>query len=126
MLSYGQRKRVELGRALADILAGKNALLVASTDMHHIEDYDQVVRRDRQVIDALDSFDMALIRDALSPWDCSVCGRIPIYAMLTATRALGADTLRILHHTNSGDVTGQREPGQYTVGYLAAAVYKSR
>jgi AmmeMemoRadiSam system protein B len=117
---------VQLGQALAHVLADKKALLIASTDMHHIENYDQVVRRDRTVIDALASFDMTRIHDALAPWDCSVCGRIPIYAMLTATRALGADKVQILHHTNSGDVTGHREPGQYTVGYLAAAVYKSQ
>ena len=76
------------------------------------------------VVDAIASFDMARIKEALSPWDCSVCGRVPIYAMLTAAKALGADRIEILHHTNSGDVTGVRTPGQYTVGYLAAAVYK--
>lgn len=113
----------ELGAALAQILKGKKAFLVASTDLHHIENYDEVVRRDEVVVDAIASFDMARIKEALSPWDCSVCGRIPVYAMLTAARALGADKVEILHHTNSGDVTGIRVPGQYTVGYLAAAVY---
>ena len=43
----------------------------------------------------------------------------------TAARAFGADQVKILHHTNSGDVTGDRTPSQYTVGYMAAAVYKS-
>jgi len=114
----------ELGAALARILAGHRALIVASTDMHHIPDYDQVVRRDQAVIDALATLDLDRIKSALSPWDCSVCGRIPVYAMLTAAQALGADSIRILHHTTSGDVTGVRTPGQYTVGYLAAAVYR--
>jgi AmmeMemoRadiSam system protein B len=114
----------ELGAALARILAGQKALIVASTDLHHIPDYNQVVRRDQAVIDALATFDLARIKSALSPWDCSVCGRIPVYAMLTAAQALGADGIRILHHATSGDVTGVRTPGQYTVGYLAAAVYK--
>ena len=114
----------ELGTALADVLRDRKALVVASTDLHHIENYDEVVRRDKVVVDAIASFDMARIKEVLSPWDCSVCGRIPVYAMLTAARALGANKVRILHHTNSGDVTGIRAPGQYTVGYLAAAVYK--
>jgi AmmeMemoRadiSam system protein B len=113
-----------LGTALAQILAEKAALLVASTDMHHIEDYHQVVQRDQSVIDALATLDLERIKNALSPWDCSVCGRIPVYAMLTAAKALGADAIDILHHTTSGDVTGDRRPGQYTVGYLAAAVYE--
>jgi AmmeMemoRadiSam system protein B len=113
-----------LGAALARILTGRRALIVASTDLHHIENYDQVHSRDQAVIDALTTMDLARVKDALSPWDCSVCGRIPVYAMLTAARGLGADGIRILHHTTSGDVTGIRTPGQYTVGYLAAAVYK--
>ncbi len=113
-----------LGLALAQALEGKRALLVASTDLHHIPDYEQVVRRDRAVADAIATFDMARIRQALSPADCTVCGRVPVYAVLTAARALGADAVEILHRTNSGDVTGSRAPGQYTVGYMAAAVYK--
>jgi AmmeMemoRadiSam system protein B len=114
----------ELGHALSEVLADKRALIVASSDMHHIRDYQQVVRRDKVVIDALASFDMPRIKEALSPRDCSVCGRIPIVAMLTAAKELGADQVQVLHHTNSGDVTGDRSPGQYTVGYLAAAVYR--
>ena len=116
----------ELGTALAKVLRGKKALVVASTDLHHIPDYDEVVRRDKVVVDAIASFDMVRIKEALSPWDCSVCGRIPVYAMLTAARALGASKVRILYHTNSGDVTDIRVPGQYTVGYLAAAVYRGQ
>lgn len=114
----------ELGSALARVLQGSNALIVASTDMHHIDDYAQVVRRDQAVVDAIASFDMRRIQEALSPWDCSVCGRIPVFAMLTAAQAMGADRIRVLHHTNSGDVTGIRTAGQYTVGYMAAVVYK--
>ena len=116
----------ELGTALAEVLRDKKALVVASTDLHHIQNYDEVVRRDKVVVDAIASFDMVRIKEVLSPWDCSVCGRIPVYAMLTAAKALDANKVRILHHTNSGDVTGIRVPGQYTVGYLAAAVYKGQ
>jgi AmmeMemoRadiSam system protein B len=115
----------ELGTALIHILQDRKALLVASTDLHHIENYAAVVRRDLVVSDAIASFDMRGIRKALSPADCSVCGRIPVYATLTAAQGLGADKVEILHHTTSGDVTGIRTPGQYTVGYLAAAAYKS-
>ena len=116
----------ELGAALAKVLKGRKTLLVASTDLHHIENYSEVVRRDQIVVDAVASFDMARIEGALSPWDCSVCGRIPVFAVLTAARALGADAVQVLHHTTSGDVTGTRTPGQYTVGYMAAAIYKSQ
>jgi AmmeMemoRadiSam system protein B len=114
----------ELGQALVEVLGDRRAVVVASSDLHHIANYDEVVRRDQVVVDAIASYDLQRIIEALSPWDCSVCGRIPIYAMMTAANALGADQVEILHHTNSGDVTGMHMPGQYTVGYLAAAVYK--
>jgi len=114
----------ELGTALSKALAGRDALIIASTDLHHIPNYDQVVRRDRQVLDALDSGELARIKQSLSPRDCTVCGRVAIIAMLTAAEAVGANRVDILHYTNSGDVTGNRAPGQYTVGYVAAAAFR--
>jgi hypothetical protein len=105
---------------------GERTLLVASSDMHHIENYDEVVRRDKPVVEAIDAYDLDALTPLLMAPGCSVCGRMPILAALYAARDLGADTVKILHHTNSGDVTGQRGPGQYTVGYLAAAVYRSQ
>jgi AmmeMemoRadiSam system protein B len=114
----------ELGSALHNILDGRNALIVASSDLHHIENYDQVVRRDRQVVDAIASADLARIKRTLMPRDCSVCGRAAIVAMLAAISAAGPIRVDILHQTNSGDVTGDRAPGQYTVGYMAAAAFR--
>ena len=115
----------QLGEALAQLLDKKSALLVASTNLHHIDNYQQVVRRDQVVVDAVGSFELDQVREALSPRDCTVCGRIPVYAVLTAAKALGASGAEVLYHTNSGDVTGVRTPGQYTVGYMAAAIYRS-
>jgi AmmeMemoRadiSam system protein B len=119
-----------LAAALVEVIGqradeGKRTLLVASSDMHHIENYDEVVRRDQPVVDAVDAYDLDRLTSLLMAPGCSVCGRMPILAVLHAARGLGADAVRVLHHTNSGDVTGQRRAGQYTVGYMAAAVYRS-
>jgi len=100
-------------------------LLVASSDLHHIDSYDEVVRRDRPVVEAIDAYDLEALTPLLMAPGCSVCGRIPILTVLQATRALGADSVKVLHHTNSSDVTGQCWTGQYTVGYMAAAIYRS-
>jgi AmmeMemoRadiSam system protein B len=120
-----------LAAALAEIIGhraaqGERALLVASSDLHHIENYDQVVRRDRQIVDAVAAFDLDRLTPLLLAPGCSVCGRMPILTLLRATKLLGADAVEILHQTNSGDVTGQRRSGGYTVGYMAAAVYRSQ
>jgi hypothetical protein len=119
-----------LAEALADVIRegsedGGQILLVASSDLHHIQDYDEVVRRDSRVVQAVAAYDLAGLTRLLMDRTCSVCGRMAILTVLQAGRALGADRVKVLHHTNSGDVTGQRSLGQYTVGYMAAAVYES-
>lgn len=119
-----------LAAALAEIVrrrsrADSHVLLVASSDMHHIDNYDEVVRRDRAVVQALAAYDLDSLTQLLMDWRCTVCGRMPILTTLHACKLLGADTVQILHQTNSGDVTGQRALGQYAVGYLAAALLKS-
>ena len=101
----------ELGKVLAKVLGERKALIVASSDLHHIEDFEEVATRDKTVTEALASFDLVRIKDALSPPDCSVCGRVPIMAALTAARELGADAVDMLSYTNSAEVTGQKMIG---------------
>jgi AmmeMemoRadiSam system protein B len=119
-----------LATALADVVErrkeqGEHILLVASSDLHHIDNYDQVVSRDQRVVDAIAAYDLETLTSLLMDPGSSVCGRMPILTMLHAGQALGARAAKVLHHTNSGDVTDQRRPGQYTVGYMAAAIYRS-
>jgi AmmeMemoRadiSam system protein B len=119
-----------LASALAETIEARSGkrgrvLLVASSDLHHIESYDEVVRRDQPVVDAIAAFDLESLTPLLMAPGCSVCGRMPILAALHAARAMGADRVQVLHHTNSGDVTGQRRSGGYTVGYMSAAIYRS-
>lgn len=102
---------------------GKRVLLVASSDLHHIENYEQVVRRDREVVDAIAAYDLERLASLFAALDCSVCGRMPILTVMHAARDLGATAAEVLHQTNSGDVSGLRSRGQYTVGYVAAALH---
>jgi MEMO1 family protein len=104
--------------------ASEGLLLVASSDLHHIASYDDVVRRDRRVVDAVAAYDLEALTRLLMVPDCTVCGRIPILTVLHACRMMGANAVQVLQHTNSGDVTGQRRAGEYTVGYLSAAIYE--
>ncbi len=119
----------DLARALVDALREQpgrleRTLLVASSDLHHIENYAEVVDRDRLIVDALDHYDLAALTRVLMDSHSTVCGRMPILTVLHAGRLAGATHARVLHHTTSGDVTGDRRPGQYTVGYVAAAIYR--
>ncbi len=120
-----------LGTVLTGLIRQRQAqdgrvLLVASSDLHHIENYEEVVRRDQAVLDAVADYDLEALSRVLMGPGSTVCGRIPILAAFHAANELGADRAEVLHHTTSGDVTGDRRPGQYTVGYMAAAVYRSQ
>ena len=114
----------DLVKILVDILKSKKALLVASSDLHHIENYSEVVKKDGAVVKALSNFKLESIKEIFNQDDCSVCGRVPITIVVDAAQRLGANKLVVLKQTNSGDVTGRKSPGEYTVGYLSAALVK--
>jgi AmmeMemoRadiSam system protein B len=121
----------DLASGLVKVIGARTAtglriLIVASSDLHHIDNYDQVVQRDGPVIEAIAAYDLEALTPLLMTRDCSVCGRLPILTALYAAKELGGDKVKVLYRTNSGDITGQRHPGQYTVGYMAAAVYDSK
>ncbi|MCD6118135.1 AmmeMemoRadiSam system protein B [bacterium] len=112
----------DIADALAGILDRDSTLIVASSDMHHIDDYRQVEENDNRFIEALKSFDIEKTREILNRRDCTICGKVPISILLETTLRWGAEKVSILNHTNSSEITGRKIIGEYTVGYLAAAV----
>ena len=114
----------EIARDRGDGQAGR-VLFVASSDLHHIDDYEQVAHRDAAVREALAAMDVQALTARLMAPQSTVCGRLPILTVVHAARALGANAAQILHHTNSAEVTGEHRRGQYCVGYMAAAIYQA-
>jgi hypothetical protein len=115
----------ELSAALAKLLRGRKALIVASTDLSHLYDYNEVVRHDRVMVELVERFDIEGLARALIEGRCHACGGAPVVTALLTAQALDANRAKVLHYTNSGDVTGNRRPGSYTVGYMAAAIYQA-
>jgi MEMO1 family protein len=107
-----------LGAALASVLAGRRALLVASSDLSHYLDAREAGAVDREVLDCVERFDaeglMALLREDPD----HACGGGPILSVMLAARALGAGSGRVLRYADSGDVSGDKKA---VVGYMAAA-----
>ncbi len=119
----GARARVAtLAAALAE-LSDNETLLVASTDLSHLDNYADVVRTDRQLVEWVAAFDVDGLAAALAAEQVQACGATGLVAVLEVARLRGAVGVRVLAHTTSGDVTGHKRPGTYTVGYLAAAAY---
>ena len=109
-----------LAEAIVDICAGKDILLVASSDLSHFHSYEEAVRMDRVVTESVAACDVEGLADALRRGDCEACGGGPILTAMLAARGLGANRSKVLHYANSGDVTGDRRS---VVGYMAGCFF---
>jgi AmmeMemoRadiSam system protein B len=108
-----------LGRALASALLGRNALLVASTDLSHYHDATTAAALDGVVIDCVARFDADRLQHALDVRPGHACGGGPTVAVMRAAQLAGARHAAVLHYADSGDVSGDKSA---VVGYLAAAL----
>jgi hypothetical protein len=117
------RAHVEgLAAVLASVVDAET-LLVASTDLSHLDNYADVARTDRRLVELVAAFDVDELAEALEEEEVQACGATGLIAVFRACQKLGAAGAKVLSYAASGDVTGDKRPGVYTVGYLAAAVY---
>jgi AmmeMemoRadiSam system protein B len=107
-----------LGDALAAVLKGRRALLVASTDLSHYHDADTARALDAVVIDCVSRLDAERLQHALDVQPEHACGGGPTVAVMRAAQQLGARDAVVLDYADSGDVSGDKSA---VVGYLAAA-----
>ncbi len=113
----------ELGAALAESLTGRNALLVASTDLSHFYNQNEAKSLDGEMLKQIESFSPDRLFETEERGKGYACGLGATAAVLWAARALGADKVRILNHATSGDVTGDFSS---VVGYGAAVLLKTK
>jgi AmmeMemoRadiSam system protein B/AmmeMemoRadiSam system protein A len=115
----------QLSQTLIKSLEGRRALIIASTDLTHSYSYRQVVAQDEILARHVGQFDIAGLEEDLRNRRCQACGGGPMVVAMMAARGLGANRVQVLKLTNSGDVTGKKSPGNYVVGYMAAALYQA-
>jgi hypothetical protein len=108
-----------LGRALANVLAARDALLVASTDLSHFYDQDQAKILDSEMLRQVEGFNPLGVLEAEEQGKGFACGRNALAAVLWAATDLGANTVQILKHATSGDITGDYSE---VVGYASAVI----
>ena len=112
-----------LGNALARVLSGKNFILVASTDLSHFYDQQTALELDRVMLHEFESFSPDGVFAAEFSGKGFACGHAAVTAVMWAARELGADTIKVLKHATSGDVTGDYSS---VVGYGAAVILKRK
>ncbi|MDD5127127.1 MAG: AmmeMemoRadiSam system protein B [Dehalococcoidales bacterium] len=113
----------KIGRGLAAAIkkAGKEVVILASSDMTHYESQEMAGKKDRQAIEAILKLDGDALLARVAELDISMCGYAPVVAMLAAAKALGADKAELVKYQTSGDTTGDYSS---VVGYAGILVKK--
>jgi len=119
MMLQDERTSEEVGRALAEILRGREAAIVASTDFTHYEPAERARRKDAKALERIEALDWRGLLRTVEREDITMCGYGPVAAMLRACVELGAKRGRLLKYATSGDTAG---PMPEVVGYGSLAV----
>jgi len=106
----------EVGSAVAKALDGKNAVVIASTDMTHYEPQRAAEKKDKAAVEAMLKLDEEGLYSAIEAYRISMCGYGPTIAAITAAKALGAKKAELLCYKTSGDVVGDYSA---VVGYAS-------
>lgn len=110
-----------LGETLAETLAEKDVLLVASTDFSHFYDAETARRLDAAMLAQVEAFSPEGLFEVEAQGKGEACGLGALASVLWAAKALGGQMVKTLHHATSGDVTGDYRS---VVGYGAAVVLR--
>ncbi len=112
-----------LGLALASVLANRNTLLVASTDLSHFYPQESARRLDQEMLRRIESFDPISVLKAEEEGVGFACGRGALAAVLWAAIALGGNHVQTLNYATSGDVSGDT---RQVVGYGAVVITNTK
>jgi AmmeMemoRadiSam system protein B len=113
---------MEVGKALIEVLANKNAVIIASSDMTHYEPQENTSKKDREALKAVVDMDEKRFYSIIEMQNVTACGYGPIAAAIVAAKGLGAKEAKLLCYKNSGDITGDYSR---VVGYAALSFKKN-
>jgi len=111
----------EVGQAVAKVLTGKNAVIIASSDMTHYEPQEIATKKDKLALEAVEAMDEAKFYSIVETHRISTCGYGPIASLITAAKILGAREAKLLCYKTSGDIIGDYSS---VVGYAAVCFAK--
>jgi AmmeMemoRadiSam system protein B len=112
---------VEVGKALVEVLANKNAVVIASSDMTHYEPQVNAAAKDLAALKAVEAMDEKRFYSVIETRNVTACGYGPIATVIVSAKGLGAKEAKLLCYKSSGDVTGDYSS---VVGYAAVSFKK--
>lgn len=111
----------EIGNALVEVLAERNAVIIASSDFTHYEPQASAARKDKFALEAVLAMDARKFMSNVEKENVTACGYGPIAALITAAKGLLATEAKLLRYKTSGNVTGDTSS---VVGYAAVTFRK--
>lgn len=120
MLDQEREAAEAVGQALGRTLAGRNVVIIASTDMTHQEPRPVAAAQDKLLIERLESLDPQGLLSERARREITMCGYGPTAALLIAAQALGATRAETFRYGDSGEA----HPMGAVVGYLSLGVYR--
>jgi AmmeMemoRadiSam system protein B len=98
----------ELGNALAAAVreAGRDVLIVASTDMSHYVSQETAREKDFLAIERIQALDARGLYDIVQAQAISMCGFQPTTAAILAAKQLGASRADLVRYMTSGETSG--------------------
>ena len=112
---------VEVGKALVEVLARKNAVVIASSDMTHYEPQVNAAAKDLAALRAVEAMDEKRFYSIIETQNVTACGYGPIATVISYAKGLGAKEAKLLCYKSSGDITGDYSN---VVGYAAVSFKK--
>jgi hypothetical protein len=109
-----------LSEALLKVIPRENILLIASANLSHFRSYLDAALRDRETIKILEEFNLKKIASKFKNKKAESCAPYCILTTLLTCKSLGADRVKLLKYTNSGEITGIQ---WRTVGYASLAIF---
>jgi len=100
----------------------KDVLVVISSDMYHGYDYAESNAIDALTISTIEKMDAEGLYYGLRDEKMQLCGGFSVVTALILAKDLGHNTVKVLKHTNSAEVTANMKKGVWTVGYMSCAI----
>ena len=104
----------EIGRGIAEILRGRDAVLIASSDLTHYEPAPTAREKDAALLESVEKLDIDGFYHTLEARGVTACGFGAIAAVMEASRRLGFERGVLHKYATSGDTTGDDDA---VVGY---------
>ncbi len=133
LMGSGDRGDAEiLAKAVSKNIAGKNVLVVASSDMSHYPPYDKAIYADKKVYEAILTGEVPNLRTVVAKLQKEnipnaqtfLCGEEAVETLMFIMRDSGAGKIKLLKYANSGDSAfGDKSQ---VVGYTAIGFYGNR